>query len=142
MFSSIIKRSDEELSKDSDLVVLKLRTLWILCDPHRAENKNISLKEEVGASCSIGVDSLCILPDATVFPCRRLPISIGNLKEDSIFKIWYTSKVLWDIRNKKNLKGKCDDCEFIPRCSGCRATAYAMTGDYLAEDPQCWKKTK
>jgi radical SAM protein with 4Fe4S-binding SPASM domain len=140
-FAYIVKRSDEELSKGSPLAILKLRTLWVLCDPQRAENGGIPLEREVGASCSVGMDSLCILPDATVLPCRRLPIPIGNLKEDSLFKIWYTSKVLWDIRNKRNLKGKCNNCEFIPRCGGCRATAYAVTGDYLAEDPQCWKKT-
>ncbi|MCJ7631021.1 radical SAM protein [Candidatus Bathyarchaeota archaeon] len=144
IFTYIVNRSDAELAKGSPLAILKLRTLWVLCDPQRAEktsNVSMPLEKEVGASCSIGVDSLCILPDATVLPCRRLPIPIGNLKDESLFRIWYTSKVLWDIRNKKNLKGKCTDCEFIPRCGGCRATAYAMTGDYLAEDPQCWKKT-
>jgi radical SAM protein with 4Fe4S-binding SPASM domain len=139
-FAYIVKRSDEESSMSSPLSILKLRTLWVLCDPSRAENDNLPLEGQVGASCSIGMDSLSILPDATVLPCRRLPIPIGNLKDDSLFKIWYTSKVLWDIRNKRNLKGKCNNCEYIPRCGGCRATAYAVTGDYLAEDPQCWKK--
>lgn len=137
----IVNRSDEEFSKGSPLTILKLRTLWVLIDPKRAENECQNVIEtEVGAACSVGLDSLCILPDATVLPCRRLPIPIGNLKKESIFKIWYTSNILWDIRNKNNLKGKCKDCEYIPRCSGCRATAYAVTGDYLAEDPQCWKK--
>ena len=89
--------------------------------------------------CSIGIDSITIMPDGTVFPCRRLPMPIGNLHHESLFKIWYTSDLLWEIRNKNNLKGKCNNCELIPRCSGCRAIAYALTGDYLAEDPQCWK---
>jgi radical SAM protein with 4Fe4S-binding SPASM domain len=142
VFTYVVKRSDEEYAKGSPLAILKLRTLWVLCDPKRAENDGcLPLEKEVGASCSIGVDSISILPDATVLPCRRLPVPIGNLKTDSLFKIWYTSKVLWDIRNRKNLKGKCNNCEYIPRCAGCRATAYALTGDYLAEDPQCWKKT-
>ena len=144
VFSYIVERSDAEFAKSSPLSILKLRTLWVLCDPQRAQNNInacIPLEKEVGASCSIGVDSLSLLPDATVLPCRRLPIPIGNLKNESLFKIWYTSKVLWEIRNKNNLKGKCANCEYIPRCGGCRATAYALTGDYLAEDPQCWKKT-
>ena len=140
VYKHIVERSDEEYSKGSSLAILKLRTLWILTDPKRAETEAYTpLQNEVGAACSIGMDSLCILPDATVLPCRRLPIPIGNLKKDSIFKIWYTSDLLWKIRNKEKLRGKCNGCEFVPRCGGCRAMAYAVTGDYLAEDPQCWK---
>ncbi|MCG7850239.1 MAG: radical SAM protein [ANME-2 cluster archaeon] len=139
IYNYILHRSDEEYSKGSPLMILKLRTLWVLTDPKRAEkNAYTPLQNEAGASCSVGMDSLCILPDSTVLPCRRLTIPIGNLKTDSLFKIWYTSDVLWDIRNKRNLKGKCNSCDFIPRCSGCRAMAYACTGDYLEEDPQCW----
>ena len=137
VYEYILKRSDEEYSKGSSLTILKLRTLWILMDPKRSEkNMQTPFRKEVGAACSIGMDSICILP---VLPCRRLPIPIGNLKNDSIFNIWYTSKLLWEIRNKNNLKGKCNGCELISRCSGCRAMAYAVTGDYLEEDPQCWK---
>lgn len=93
----------------------------------------------VGAMCSAGTNALTIMHDGTVYPCRRLPISIGNALKDSFYKIWYTSDVLWNIRNSKNIKGKCNGCDFIPVCRGCRALAYATTGDYLAGDPQCWK---
>ena len=93
----------------------------------------------VGAMCSAGNNALTIMHDGTVYPCRRLPISIGNALTDSFYKVWYTSQVLWDIRNTKHIKGKCSDCDLIPACRGCRAMAYALTGNYLAEDPQCWK---
>ncbi len=63
----------------------------------------------------------------------------GTLKNDSLLKIWHGSDLLWEIADKRNLKGKCNLCEFINQCSGCRAMAYACTGDYLAEDPQCFK---
>ncbi len=139
-YDYICKRSDNIYESGGTLKIFKYRTIWILTDPKRAENDiKIPFQNEVGASCSIGMDSLCILPDATVLPCRRLPIPIGNLKTDTIFKIWYTSEILWKIRDKRNLKGKCNSCEFVPRCGGCRAIAYALTGDYLAEDSQCKK---
>lgn len=95
--------------------------------------------ETVGAMCSVGNNALTIMHDGTVFPCRRLPIPIGNILSDSLFQIWYDSPLLWQIRNPANLKGKCGRCDYLPICRGCRAAAFAHTGDYLAEDPQCWK---
>lgn len=93
----------------------------------------------VGTICSAGTNALTIMHDGTIYPCRRLPIPIGNVLSDSFYKIWYTSDVLWNIRNINNIKGKCNNCDFIPVCRGCRALAYAITGDYLGEDPQCWR---
>ena len=139
LFQYVSHRADIEYQKGTPLKILKYRTLWANINPERAEATNVPLEIDLGGMCSIGIDSLTILPDGTVLPCRRLPIPIGNLKKDSIFKIWYTSDLLWKIRNKNNLKGKCKGCDLIPRCSGCRAIAYSVTGDYLAEDPQCWK---
>lgn len=141
IFKQISDRADAEYEKGSPLVVYKYRTLWANLDPARGKlGSNTPPQLELGAICSVGLDGLCILPDGTVLPCRRLNIPIGNLKTDTVFKIWYTSDVLWNIRNKSNLKGKCKGCELIPRCSGCRAMAYAASGDYMEEDPQCWKK--
>jgi len=121
--------------------ISRSRPLWVLCDNGtKAAKIDSSCSTGAGGICSVGLDGLCILPDATVLPCRRLSIPIGNLKNDSLLKIWHTSDLLWQIRDKRNLKGKCNSCEFILRCSGCRAMAYACTRDYLAEDPQCPKK--
>ncbi|MFX0197167.1 MAG: radical SAM protein [Candidatus Hodarchaeota archaeon] len=93
----------------------------------------------VGALCSAGNNALTIMPDGTVYPCRRLPIPIGNVPKDGFFKIWYGSDVLWRLRNPENLGGKCRDCDLLAQCRGCRAIAYCITGDYMAEDPQCWR---
>ena len=93
--------------------------------------------ELLGAPCVIGVDGLCIMPDGSVFPCRRFPISIGNLLGTSLKKIWEESDLLEKLRRKENLKGKCGKCE-IKECRGCRSLSLALTGDYLAEDPHCW----
>ena len=92
-----------------------------------------------GALCSAGNNALTIMPDGTVYPCRRLPIPIGNVLTDGLFKIWYGSEVLWRLRNPDNLDGKCRDCDLLTQCRGCRAMAYFTKGDYMAEDPQCWR---
>jgi radical SAM protein with 4Fe4S-binding SPASM domain len=97
--------------------------------------------ELLGAPCVIGVDGLCIMPEGNVLPCRRFPISIGNLLQTPLKEIWETSGLLEELRVKKNLKGKCGKCE-MEGCRGCRSLAFALTHDYLAEDPHCAYHTK
>jgi radical SAM protein with 4Fe4S-binding SPASM domain len=92
--------------------------------------------ELLGAPCVIGMDGLCIMPEGSVFPCRRFPISIGNLINDSLKQIWEGSEILEKLRRKENLKGQCGSCA-IKDCRGCRSLALALTGDYLGEDPHC-----
>ena len=92
--------------------------------------------ELLGAPCVIGVDGLCIMPEGNVFPCRRLPISIGNLLETPLRQIWEESDLLERLRKKKNLKGKCGTCE-MRECRGCRSLAFSLTGDLFGEDPHC-----
>lgn len=88
--------------------------------------------------CPVGIQTITILENGDVLPCRRLPIVLGNIKSDSFYKIWYTSKVLNDLRNRKNIGG-CGRCEMLDYCGGARCIAYAVYGDYMKKDPQCWK---
>jgi radical SAM protein with 4Fe4S-binding SPASM domain len=93
--------------------------------------------------CAAGISGFTILPDGTVTPCRRLPISIGNVRKDALREIWATSPVLESLRNKHSYKGKCGNCHRWTFCRGCRAIAYAYSqskdeNDFLAEDPQCF----
>jgi hypothetical protein len=41
------------------------------------------------------------------------------------------------IRRRTSLGGRCGECEMNGHCGGCRARAYGMTGDLMAEDPLC-----
>jgi radical SAM protein with 4Fe4S-binding SPASM domain len=93
--------------------------------------------ELLGAPCVVGLDGLCIMPEGNVLPCRRFPISIGNLLATPFKQIWEESELLEELRRKENLKGKCGRCK-IKDCRGCRSLALALTGDYLGEDPHCW----
>ncbi|HET7842101.1 MAG TPA: radical SAM protein [Terriglobia bacterium] len=72
-----------------------------------------------------------------VFPCGYLPVLAGDLRKQSFAEIWENSKVFLELRDTGNLKGKCGYCEFRNVCMGCRARAFAATGDYLDEEPFC-----
>lgn len=93
----------------------------------------------VGAMCSVGENALTILHDGTILPCRRLPLPLGNILTDNLIEIWAESPLLWQVRRPSGLNAKCGHCPDIAQCRGCRAMTYAVTGDWLAADPHCWR---
>ncbi len=72
-----------------------------------------------------------------VFPCGYLPVAAGNLRTQKFREIWEHAPIFQDLRDTDKLEGKCGICEFKNVCMGCRARAYGMTGNYLAEEPFC-----
>ncbi len=72
-----------------------------------------------------------------VYPSGFLPLVAGNVREKSVVEIYSTSEIFVNLKDPDRLKGKCGVCEYRKICGGSRARAYAMTGDYLAEEPCC-----
>ncbi|HLB89571.1 MAG TPA: SPASM domain-containing protein [Terriglobales bacterium] len=75
--------------------------------------------------------------EGEVFPCGYLPVIAGDLRKQRFAEIWQNSAVFAELRDTGNLKGKCGCCEFRNICMGCRARAFAASGDYLDEEPFC-----
>ncbi len=98
-----------------------------------------SLKFSTGGSkgCIAGQVICLIDVDENVLPCSYFPKSAGNLKEKSFKDIWENSELFLEMRDFKKYKGRCGSCEYINVCGGCRARAYAVSGDYLEEEPFC-----
>jgi radical SAM protein with 4Fe4S-binding SPASM domain len=87
--------------------------------------------------CPAGTHYMGIRPNGDVTPCPYLPVFAGNLRGASLADLWTSSEVFTDIRRRSSLGGRCGDCEMNAHCGGCRARAYGMTGDLMAEDPLC-----
>ncbi|MEO8659025.1 MAG: radical SAM protein [Bryobacteraceae bacterium] len=87
--------------------------------------------------CLAGTGVCFISHDGEVQPCGYLPVSAGNLRKDTFRDIWQHAEVFETLRDNDSLEGKCGHCEFTNVCMGCRARAYGVTGNYLAEEPFC-----
>jgi radical SAM protein len=72
-----------------------------------------------------------------VYPSSFLPMEIGDVRKGSLNDIYNDSTELTEMQDASKLKGRCGICEFNDVCRGSRSRAYAITGDYLAEDPSC-----
>ncbi|UCD27853.1 MAG: radical SAM protein [Planctomycetota bacterium] len=91
----------------------------------------------VTKGCLAGSAVCFVSHTGEVYPCGYLPISAGDVKLHDFADIWRNSSVFADLRDPKQLTGKCAQCEFIKVCGGCRARAFYQSGDYLAEEPYC-----
>jgi radical SAM protein with 4Fe4S-binding SPASM domain len=72
-----------------------------------------------------------------VYPSGFLPIPCGKVPLESIVRIYQDSTLFHALRDLDRLGGKCGACEFKSICGGSRARAYAVSGDPLAEEPDC-----
>jgi radical SAM protein with 4Fe4S-binding SPASM domain len=78
-----------------------------------------------------------IRPNGDITPCPYLPVFAGTLRKASLADLWTSSDLFAGIRQRTSLGGRCGACEMNAQCGGCRARAYGMTGDLMAEDPLC-----
>jgi len=120
------------------------------CAPHyfriarqRAEAEGVELParsngpEGMTKGCLAGSAVCFVSHCGEVFPCGYLPVSAGNVREQDFKEIWENAEVFRVLRDEDNLQGKCGCCEYRRICMGCRARAYACTGNYLAPEPYC-----
>lgn len=83
-------------------------------------------------------DGVCFVSHiGEVYPSGFLPIPCGNVRTALLVEVYRKHPVFVALRDRGQVKGKCGVCPFKTVCGGCRARAYACTGDYLAADPTC-----
>ena len=115
------------------------------CAPHYI--KTVLEKGDTGApirtysggagGCPAGTHYMGIRPNGDVTPCPYLPVFAGTLRNSSLADLWTSSELFAGIRRRNALGGRCGACEMNGHCGGCRARAYGVTGDLMAEDPLC-----
>ena len=90
----------------------------------------------MGGGCLAGTNYARVTPNGELTPCPYMPLSAGNVRENSFADLWEKSDIFNSFRYPQ-LKGKCGDCEYSEICGGCRARPYVDHGDWLDEDQWC-----
>ena len=100
-----------------------------------AENANSVVWRTAGVSDGKGF--VFVSHTGEIFPSGFLPVSGGNVLENSLTYVYKNSELFKTLRDTHLREGKCGICEYQKICGGSRSRAYALTGNFLAEDPRC-----
>ncbi len=72
----------------------------------------------------------------SLYPSGFTPVSLGNIKSESLQTLYQSSEILRKIRQAE-FSGACGVCGYVDLCGGSRARAFTHLGDPLAQDPGC-----
>ncbi len=128
-------RQEEMLRQIEGEMDRRTLEVQVTCAPQYARLKKPGHGRGSGG-CLAGRRFVFVSRKGEVYPCGYLPLRVGSVREKNFIEIWENSPELQALREGR-LKGKCGRCEFSRSCGGCRARAYALTGDYLQSDPSC-----
>jgi AdoMet-dependent heme synthase len=109
----------------------------VTCAPHYNRIVTEAGGSVKGGGCLAGRSFLFVSHRGTAQPCGYLEMASGDVRKDGIRKVWEESPVFASLRNLRGFKGKCGRCRYLSLCGGCRARAYAASGDFLDEEPLC-----
>ena len=89
--------------------------------------------------CPIGNKVIVVMPNGDIYPCRRVPIKIGNVLEANLFDIYRGSSLMRELRDRDRIPNGCRNCKHENTCrGGAKCVAYGVKGDLFKSDPGCW----
>jgi len=122
-----------------------------ICAPHfrRVEAQSTRARKErrptrlttrlttMSRGCLAGNGFAFVSHVGDVCGCGFLPLSVGNVRDRPFSELYTHAPLFQAFREPARLGGDCGACEYRALCGGCRARAYAATGDPLGEEPDC-----
>ncbi len=115
-----------------DATYLKMRSELASLDDGQ---RHASTIRPVGTLDGDGI--VFVAHDGTISPGGLLPISVGNVKKDSLVEVYKNNDIFAKIRGRE-IDGPCGECTFRQECGGSRARSYAYYENPLVTDPACF----
>ncbi len=87
--------------------------------------------------CTAGDSLITVQPNGDLYPCRRMPVPVGNLMEHPLEELYYDSELFRALRGHCVSEG-CETCFYSELCrGGLKCLSLAVTGDPFKADPGC-----
>lgn len=109
----------------------------VTCAPHYYRIVKERGDTPKSAGCLAGKSFMFISHKGIAQPCGYLELASGDIRVEGVQGVWEESTVFTRLRDLPSYRGKCGGCRYLKICSGCRARAYELHGDFLQEEPYC-----
>ncbi|MCX7022627.1 MAG: radical SAM protein [bacterium] len=86
--------------------------------------------------CTAGFSTLSVAPDGEVFPCLQLRVSMGNVRRNTLRRIWHHAPLNLYLSGLMQLAPPgCLGCELADSCMRCPGLALIETGSLWKPSP-------
>ncbi len=109
-----------------------------LAGPHGKEDDGHHRGHRAPLGVGDGKGVMFVSHRGEIFPSGFLPLKCGRFPENSVVDTYQSHPTFQSLRDPNQFHGKCRICEFKDSCGGSRARAYAVYGDPLASEPDCF----
>jgi len=93
--------------------------------------------------CSAGSTTINIAPNGEIFPCLQFQLSLGNIRNQSLERIWGHSSNRYYLNGIRAIYAEgCQGCELSGHCPRCPGIAYVETGSCWVPPPSTCEKTE
>jgi radical SAM protein with 4Fe4S-binding SPASM domain len=98
--------------------------------------KTMILSRYIGG-CGTGRCYCAIQPSGIITPCVYISgLKVGDIRRQTLAQIW-DNPLFATLSDREDRGDHCGVCDYRHYCGGCRARAFAYTGDMQAGDPGC-----
>lgn len=103
-----------------------------------ANTNPLHLRHRAPLGITDGRGIMFIGHNGELFPAGFLPIVCGRFPNDSLVDVYQNHPLFRSLQNPDEYRGICGSCDSRFICGGSRARAYAVTGDPLGPEPDCF----
>lgn len=120
-----MKKEQEKLKKSDSTTISMKRAL------------QFQMTNDFAYGCTAGDTLLTVMANGDLVPCRRMPIVLGNLLNDSMISLYEQNPILKQLREKK-IPDDCKHCEHSNTCrGGLKCLTYALYKNWNHKDIGC-----
>jgi radical SAM protein with 4Fe4S-binding SPASM domain len=120
--------------KNLEYLVSEEETLRLMVEGKLGVQQILSDCSSSSWLCKAGIVRCTITPTGEVWPCERLPFSLGNVRGADFKTVWFSERAEWFRSMIEEEHDRCKSCSVKQLCYQCWAMPYLYGDDLSVEE--------